>query len=60
MNLANPKDCSSVVVKTKYYPEIEKNISRNNARELLSYIPRYIDRNHDKLFNADFNSSDKD
>jgi len=54
VNLANPKDCSSVVVKTKYYPEIEKNIARNNARELLSYIPRYIDRNHDKLFNADF------
>jgi len=52
--LASPKDCSSVIVKTKYYPEIEKNIAKNNGREFLSYIPRYIDRNHDKLFNADF------
>ena len=52
--MASPKDCSSVIVKTKYYPEIEKNIAKNNGREFLSYIPRYIDRNHDKLFNADF------
>jgi len=54
-NLANPKDCSSVVVKTKYYPEIEKAIHKNGGQTLLSYIPKYIDKNHDKLFNADFN-----
>jgi len=53
-NLASPKDCSSVVVKEKYYPEIVKNITKDGGREFLSYIPRYIDRNHDKLFNADF------
>jgi len=54
-NLANPKDCSSTVVRDKYYPEIEKAIHKNGGRELLAYIPKYIDRNHDKLFNADFN-----
>jgi len=52
--LANPKDCSSVVVKSNYYPEIKKNIDKTNGREYLTYIPKYIDRNHDKLFNAEF------
>ena len=52
--MATSKNTSTFVFKEKCYPDIKMNLDRNKGKELLEYIPKYIDRNHDKLFNADF------
>jgi hypothetical protein len=51
--VANNNDYSTFVFKDTIYPLIKTNLgNKNNERTLLTYISRYIDKNHDTLFTA--------